>query len=106
MRVNPGANPSVQNTQTEALKKSEQTAKPDRLKNIEQAKRAEGSSPSARAEISDKGKEFAKVHAAASSAPDVREERIAELKRRIAGGDYKVDSEAVADKMIKEHMSM
>lgn len=106
MRVNPGASQNVTNTQTEGLKKSEQTTKADRARMIEQVKKNDGTSPSARADISDKGKEFAKVHSAASAAPDVREERVAELKRRIASGEYQLDGDAVADKMIKEHMSM
>ncbi len=102
MRVNPGASPTIQNTQTEGLKKSEQTAKTDRAKQIEQMAKSQGSSP-ARAEISDKGKELAKAHAVAKSSPDVREERIAALKARIADGSYKVDADAIADKMLKEH---
>jgi flagellar biosynthesis anti-sigma factor FlgM len=40
----------------------------------------------------------------ASSAPDVREERIAELKRRIQSGSYQMDPNAIADKMVTEHL--
>jgi negative regulator of flagellin synthesis FlgM len=59
-----------------------------------------------RPEISSKGKEFATAKAAASQAPDVREEKIAELKKRIAEGSYKVNSEAIADKMVEDHLRM
>jgi len=40
----------------------------------------------------------------AKSAPDVREDRIAELKKRIAEGKYEVDANKLADKMVSEHM--
>ncbi len=103
MRVNPNLNPNIQGTQNEGTKKAEQTAQPERARQIEQLAKSKESSAPARAEISDKGKEFAKVHAAATSAPDVRESKIAELKKRIAEGSYKIDSEKVADRMMQEH---
>src|SRR5579885_3061154 len=69
------------------------------------AERAEEGSD-AKAEISERGREFARVKHAATSAPDVREEKIAELKRRIAAGKYHVDADAVADRMVDEHIKM
>jgi negative regulator of flagellin synthesis FlgM len=103
MRVNPNVNPNIQGTKTEGPKKTEQTAQPERARQIEQLAKTKDSSGPARAEISDKGKEFAKAHAAASAAPDVRESRIAELKKRIADGNYKIDSDKIADRMMSEH---
>jgi negative regulator of flagellin synthesis FlgM len=105
MRVNSSVNPNVQGAQTETAKKTEQTAKTDRARNIEKmAKTQTSSAPStSSAEISSKAKDMAKAHAVASAAPDVREDRIAELKKRIASGEYRVDSDAVAEKMIGEH---
>lgn len=64
------------------------------------------SSGGARAEISAKGREFAAAKAVADGAPDVREEKIAELKRKIAAGQYKVDADAVADRMVDDHIRM
>jgi negative regulator of flagellin synthesis FlgM len=106
MRVNPNVSQGVQGNQTEGLKKSEQAAKPERARQIEQVSKNKNVEGSARAEISDKARDFAKAHAAASSAPDVREDRIADIKRRIAAGDYKVDSDKVAEKMLGEHAAL
>jgi negative regulator of flagellin synthesis FlgM len=58
----------------------------------------------ANTEISAKGKEFAKAKAVAHEAPDVREEKIAALKARIAEGRYKIDADAIADRMVDEHL--
>ena len=35
-----------------------------------------------------------------------REAKIAELRKRIAEGSYHVDSKAVADRMVDDHMKM
>jgi len=58
----------------------------------------------AKSEISGKAKEMAKAKAVASNAPDVREEKVAALKKRISEGSYSVDAQAVADRMVDEHM--
>ncbi len=57
-------------------------------------------------EISAKGKEFARAKQVAQEAPDTREEKIAELKRRIAADGYKIDTHAVADRLVDEHLKM
>jgi negative regulator of flagellin synthesis FlgM len=108
MRVNSSVNPNVQGTQTETTKKSEQAAKTDRARQIEKMAKTQSGSPAgaAKAEISDKAKDLAKAHAVATAAPDVREDRIAEIKRRLNAGEYKIDSDAIADKMISEHAGM
>lgn len=106
MRVNPGVSQNIQGTQTEGLKKSEQTAKPDRARQAEQVAKSRGISDTKAPELSDKGKDLAKAYAVASATPDVREDRIAELKKRIASGDYKIDSDKVAEKMIGEHAAL
>jgi negative regulator of flagellin synthesis FlgM len=67
---------------------------------------AEKAQSGARAEISSKGKEFAAVKAAAISSPDVREDRVADLKRKIADGSYKVDTDSIADHMVDDHLKM
>ncbi len=59
----------------------------------------------ANTEISAKGREFAQAKEIASGAPDVREEKIARLKEMISSNKYKVDSHAIADRMVDEHLS-
>lgn len=105
MRVNNGVSQQIQSGQTEGLKKTEHSAKVDRARQAEEAARSRGV-PGHGAEISDKAKDFAKAHAVAAATPDVREDRIAELKKRIAAGDYKIDSDKIAEKMIGEHAAL
>ena len=69
----------------------------------EEAAKSRGITNAPGAEISGKAKDFAKAHSIAAATPDVREDRIAELKKRIAAGEYKIDSEKVAEKMLSEH---
>ena len=60
----------------------------------------------ANSEISSKSKRFATAKAVATDAPDVREDKIAEFKKRISEGSYKVDSDAVADRLVNDHLSL
>jgi len=64
-----------------------------------------GDAGAVKSEISTRGKDIANASALAKAAPDSREDKIAELKRRIADGSYKVDANAVADRMVNEHLA-
>jgi negative regulator of flagellin synthesis FlgM len=44
-----------------------------------------------------------KIRAAVDATPDVDEAKVAKYKSMLAKGEYKVDSKAVADKMVDEH---
>ena len=55
-------------------------------------------------EISQKAKHLAQAKRVADSAPDVRMDKVNELKERISKGEYRVSPEALADKMINEHL--
>ena len=51
-------------------------------------------------ELSSEAKDFASVYKKALEAPDVREQKIADIKSRIDAGTYSVKGEDVADKMM------
>ncbi len=70
----------------------------------ERSSRSDSEEASATASISGRAREMAKAKDAASAAPDTREARIAELKRRIAAKEYNVSADDVADKMVEEHL--
>lgn len=55
-------------------------------------------------DISPRAREFSKAKEVAASAPEVREAKIAELKRRIANKEYNVKPDDVADRMIQDHL--
>jgi negative regulator of flagellin synthesis FlgM len=54
--------------------------------------------------ISGRAKEAARVKELATSASDVDEARIAKLRAAIEGGSYKMNAEAIADKLVDEHL--
>jgi negative regulator of flagellin synthesis FlgM len=110
MRVSQSGN-NPQTSEVNGRGKVNHTSAANNAKKTEKAAEASQSSRAvstgdANAEISSKGKEFAKAKAIASDAPDVREEKIAALKARIAEGKYKVDADAIADRMVDEHIHM
>ena len=108
MKVNNSGN-AVQGSEVNgsgAARKSASLKESGSASAAEAAKRVASDGTDANTEISAKGKDFAKAKAVASAAPDVREEKIAELKKRIAAGKYHVDADAVADRMMDEHIKM
>ena len=50
--------------------------------------------------LSQASKEAQRIREIILSEPDVREEKVAELKRQIESGEYKIDHDAVADKLV------
>ncbi len=52
--------------------------------------------------VSDLGKEVAKIHEQIKKAPDVRVEKVAELKEKIDDGSYYVSSDKIAGKIIDD----
>lgn len=55
-----------------------------------------------RAEISPRGMEMQKYRGVLATMPDVRAERVQELKKSIAAGTYKPNAEKIAEKLIEE----
>ena len=48
--------------------------------------------------------EVKRFQEAADALPDLRKERIEELKRQIESGEYQVDSKAIAEKILDRHI--
>jgi negative regulator of flagellin synthesis FlgM len=55
-----------------------------------------------RVNVSDRAQDIKRAKEIAMSAPDIREDRVAELQKLIDGGKYKVDAKDIADKMVDE----
>jgi len=105
MRVNPAINTQTKGADVKSTKQAERAGA------VEGDKKKAGTGASTAADpgaanttISSRAKDAARAKQAADAAPDVREEKIAELKRMVAAGKYKVDAEAVADRMVDEHL--
>jgi flagellar biosynthesis anti-sigma factor FlgM len=55
--------------------------------------------------LSSEARALAASRRAVESAPDVREDRVAELKQRIARGEYDVPADVLARKLLKRDFS-
>ena len=55
-----------------------------------------------RVDLSDQSKEMKKIYTVQQMAPDIRTERVDEVKKLVDQNSYQVDSNAVADKMIQQ----
>ena len=80
------------------------------VKNINDKQKAENTSDKAdnnvtktdTLNISDAAKEIQEVRKELDSLPEVRAEKVAELKNQIENGTYEIKSEEIAEKMIKD----
>ncbi len=55
-------------------------------------------------ELSPEAKTLGKAIAVLEDLPDIREEKVAEIRERIENGTYQVDGKDIAEKIIKESM--
>jgi flagellar biosynthesis anti-sigma factor FlgM len=103
MKVNNTTTQPLQNT--EGAKAAERAQKALKSGNVDGAGPATGATSidSGGAEISDRAKEMALASEVAKGAADIREAKIADLKKRIANKEYNVKPEAIADKLVDEH---
>ena len=54
--------------------------------------------------ISDAAKRIQETRAKLDEVPDVREEKVAELRNQIQNGTYEVDAQKTAEKLLKEQL--
>ena len=104
MRVSNDSSNPVSSPATSRTSSTQQTRKTERGAGDSAITKTPSDSSGAAPEISARARDMSKAKELATSAPDVREEKIAELKKRIAAGSYNVDSHAVADRMVDEHL--
>ncbi|MEX0781798.1 MAG: flagellar biosynthesis anti-sigma factor FlgM [Dehalococcoidia bacterium] len=71
----------------------------------ERRRQAESAEPSAKsadqARVSESARELARAHGAVEASPEVRAERVAQLKAQIADGNYNPDPKEVAKKLLE-----
>ena len=110
MRVNQGINQA----NSSAIQGSDVTGansakKSEKIKTSVYDSKASGSaskSDSVKADISSKAHEMAQAKQIATDAPDVREAKVAALRDQIKNKTYNVSSEAIADKLVNDHLEL
>lgn len=82
------------------------TARNERADRADAKSRGVANADDLKAEISSRAKDAAMAKDIATKAPDVREQKIAQLKKMIAEGRYERDAKDVADRMVDDHLGM
>jgi negative regulator of flagellin synthesis FlgM len=62
------------------------------------------SDSSDRVSLSPQARELLAARCALAAIPDIREEKVAEIKARIEAGRYRLDSQAIAAEMIRQSL--
>jgi negative regulator of flagellin synthesis FlgM len=105
MRINPANSSPVQGSETQASKKAEK-AKAQSYEGKSGGAAGSIKSDSVNAEISTKARDMAKAKQIASDSSDVREAKIAELREKIQNKTYNVSADAIADRLVDDHLRM
>ena len=90
------------NSPTLKIKRQETQASAEKGAQTPQSAETTSILASDKVNLSNRSRLIAKARELASSAPDVRAEKVADLTARIAAGSYKVSSETVAASIIKK----
>ncbi len=96
-------NPSIHGRDVSSSRETGRSRPSDRAGRPDESRPA--ADAPANASISGRAREMARAKEVATEAADTREDKIAELKRRIAAKEYNVSPKAVADKLVDEHIS-
>lgn len=78
----------------------ERTAPAEKAEPRQQAGQA---APADRINISSRTREIADLTAAIEKLPDVREDKVRQIREAIAAGTYSIDPRAIAEKILNEH---
>ena len=95
---NPLPNTALENTKPTGRASSTPVAEPSKGK-------PPVSSGDSGVAISDQAILMKQARDAVYASPDSRADKVSDLKRKVKDGSYKVDSQAVADKLVDEHLS-
>lgn len=103
MKVNNSTNQALANVQSSKTKKLEKNL----LGQTEDSKTASAAElkESANVQLSSKAQEFQKAKAIASD-DSIDEAKVARLQKMIDAGEYKIDAESIADRLVDEHLLM
>lgn len=99
---------AVKNDKSNAASKADKTsavAGKD-IRDLDALEKNDGGKSATRVDVSERALQAKKIKELALAAPDVNSEKVEKYKKMIADGTYKVDSQAVADRMVDEHLGM
>ena len=105
MKINSNVAAGSSGIQSSDAKKLEKT-KVSGYENKTESTASASKSDSTNTEISSKAKDMAKAKQIATDTPDVREAKIAELRDKIQNKKYNVGADAIADKLVDDHIRL
>lgn len=96
--------PPSQNIDSAKTAKSEGAKGLSGLEDLKSGKKSEGSAPMNNVHVSERAQMFQKAKEIAGRPDTIDEAKVARLQKMIDDGKYNVDAEAIADRMVDEHL--
>ena len=85
--------------------KTYQAKNKDKVSLEETSQKVTSETPSESVELSDKAKEIVQIQRQLEQTPEIRQEKVEEIGKRIEQGTYQIDAEEVARKMIRDRLT-
>jgi negative regulator of flagellin synthesis FlgM len=98
MKINTQQPPENQNTN----RGIQNVQKPAGAEGVEKAAPAKQPAPSDKVDISGRSREIAEIMSSIDQLPDVRAQKVAELKQAVDAGTYSIDPQKIAEKLLKD----
>lgn len=97
--------PSSPNLDSAKTAKSEGARGLSGLADLKSGKKSEGPAQPSNVNVSERAQMFQKAKEIAGRPDSVDEARVARLQKMIDEGKYKVDADAIADRLVDEHLN-
>lgn len=102
MNINSNKPPESQGPpRTTQSPQNQQVQKPNAPDAQDKSGQAQKTNPADRVDISNRSKEIADIMAATAQLPEVRAEKVQQIKQSVDAGTYTVDASKVADSILK-----
>jgi negative regulator of flagellin synthesis FlgM len=98
MKINTQQPPENQNTN----RSIQNVQKPAGLEQADKAASAKQPAPADKVDISGRSREIADIMSSIEQLPDVRAQKVQELKQAVEAGTYSVDPQKVAERLLKD----
>ena len=86
---------------SEITRKTVEAARSEQVDGVEATPPASQATGADQVSLSQQAQQIQRAHQALSGVPEVRQEKVAEAKRKLAQGTFEIDAEAIARKIIE-----
>jgi len=89
------------NKLSEITRKTVEAARGEQVSEVDAAAKSSQAVPADQVNLSHQAQQIQRAHQALSGVPEVRQEKVAQAKRKLAQGTLEIDAEAIARRIVE-----